>query len=68
MTPVACSSLDFPLVLSGEPVTVAIGRIWAMGCVDGEDGTHERAVTRTVLYDSYPDWGPATGTDETDDQ
>lgn len=23
------------------------------------DGTHERAVTRTVLYDSYPDWGPA---------
>lgn len=23
------------------------------------DGTHIRHVTRTVLYDSYPDWGPA---------
>ena len=22
------------------------------------DGTHVRHVTRTVLYDSYPDWGP----------
>jgi Tol biopolymer transport system component len=22
------------------------------------DGTHERALTQTVLYDSYPDWGP----------
>jgi TolB protein len=22
------------------------------------DGTHKRHVTRTVLYDSYPDWGP----------
>jgi TolB protein len=22
------------------------------------DGTHERPVTQTVLYDSYPDWGP----------
>lgn len=22
------------------------------------DGTHEHAVTQTVLYDSYPDWGP----------
>jgi TolB protein len=22
------------------------------------DGTHMRHVTRTVLYDSYPDWGP----------
>jgi Tol biopolymer transport system component len=22
------------------------------------DGTHMRQVTRTVLYDSYPDWGP----------
>src|SRR4051812_27517390 len=24
------------------------------------DGTHIRHATRTVLYDSYPDWGPAT--------
>jgi hypothetical protein len=23
------------------------------------DGTHIRPVTRTVLYDSYPDWGVA---------
>jgi hypothetical protein len=23
------------------------------------DGTHIRNVTRTMLYDSYPDWGPA---------
>ena len=23
------------------------------------DGTHERPVTRTLAYDSYPDWGPA---------
>jgi TolB protein len=23
------------------------------------DGTHIRHVTRTVLYDTYPDWGPA---------
>ena len=30
------------------------------------DGTHEQAVTRTVLYDSYPDWGPAPGDDEDD--
>jgi TolB protein len=22
------------------------------------DGTHERPLTQTVLYDSYPDWGP----------
>jgi TolB protein len=22
------------------------------------DGTHERPVTQTVLYDSFPDWGP----------
>lgn len=31
------------------------------------DGTHEQAVTRTVLYDSYPDWGPAPGDDHNDD-
>jgi TolB protein len=31
------------------------------------DGTHERAVTRTVLYDSYPDWGPAPSHDRNDD-
>jgi Tol biopolymer transport system component len=31
------------------------------------DGTHEQAVTQTVLYDSYPDWGPALG-DDNDDQ
>ena len=23
------------------------------------DGSHIRHLTRTVLYDSYPDWGPA---------
>jgi TolB protein len=27
------------------------------------DGTHEHAVTRTELYDSYPDWGPRPTTD-----
>jgi Tol biopolymer transport system component len=31
------------------------------------DGTHEQAVTRTVLYDSYPDWGSAPSDDHNDD-
>jgi TolB protein len=31
------------------------------------DGTHEHPVTQTVLYDSYPDWGPAPGDDHDDD-
>jgi len=31
------------------------------------DGTHEQAVTRTVLWDSYPDWGPAPSDDHNDD-
>ena len=30
------------------------------------DGTHEQAVTQTVLYDSYPDWGPAIRDHEND--
>jgi Tol biopolymer transport system component len=30
------------------------------------NGTHERAVTQTVLYDSYPDWGPAPSNDHDD--
>ena len=31
------------------------------------DGTNEHPVTQTVLYDSYPDWGPTPRTDDGDD-
>ena len=51
----------------GEKITV--GRRPATGGVNADvyvmraDGTHLTQVTRTELYDSYPDWGPAPDSD-----
>jgi TolB protein len=47
----------------GRKITVGrrpeTGGINADVMVMNADGSHIRHVTRTVLYDSYPDWGPA---------
>ena len=51
----------------GEKITV--GRRPATGGVNADvyvmraDGTHLNQVTRTELYDSCPDWGPAPDSD-----
>ncbi len=45
---------------------IVVGRRPATGGVNADifimrsDGSHIRSLTRTVLYDSYPDWGPKT--------
>jgi TolB protein len=47
----------------GRKITVGrrpeTGGINADVMIMNADGSHIRHVTRTVLYDSYPDWGPA---------
>lgn len=50
---------------SPDGTMITFGRRPATGGTNADvfvmrvDGTHIRHVTRTVLYDSYPDWGPA---------
>ena len=50
---------------SPDGMSITVGRRPATGGTNADvyvmraDGTHIRQVTKTELYDSYPDWGPA---------
>jgi len=54
---------------SPDGTKIVVGRRPATGGVNADiyvmhaDGTHIKQVTRTQLYDSYPDWGPAPDDD-----